>query len=143
MRGEDDASSAWAAFESATLTRSTTPVRLSRTNTSLTLFVSSSTRLEALDEKATKRPSPLSTGSELPELPWTPLPLTLARTIQVQPEAATARIARATIVVRPIGSPLLQPPRSVASTPDPGQRREADRSAAPCTSASNRRWCTG
>lgn len=54
--------SAWVPSE-ATLTRSTAPVRRSRTKTSDTSLVSPDTRLDASAVNAAKRPSALNSGA--------------------------------------------------------------------------------
>src|SRR5438132_1274953 len=64
-----------------TLTRSFVPARRSRTKTSSTPFVSSATRLGALLQNATTRPSAEMAGPMLSPFPWPPLLDTLTRSI--------------------------------------------------------------
>src|SRR2546428_31025 len=64
-----------------TLTRVVLPALRSRTNTSLTPFVSPPTSLAALDKKATKRPSAEIEGPSLSPLPCAPWESTLTRVV--------------------------------------------------------------
>src|SRR5829696_7579311 len=72
--------SAWAS-ELLTLTRSVVPPCRSRTKISGALLVSFSTRFEAIDPKATKRPSKLIEGWSLQLSAWASELLTLTRSV--------------------------------------------------------------
>src|SRR3954447_1251686 len=110
---------AWAPW-APTLTRLVVPVLRSRTKTSVRRLVSSGTRLVASDSKATKRPDAEIAGPKLPglswgpPLAWSPLELTLTRSVA---SPAHACVPPVTPAISP--STTAAPPRRFMLAPQP------------------------